>query len=168
MSRAASSVSVDYGFTSAVRPHVRRLFALAYSILRDRHEADEAVQETMVLAWRSWAKVLDPDNPGAWLAKICVRHCLRQRPALLRRRGSMSTDDASAPEIAAAPLTGRMLDLDRAYGKLSSRQRAIVVLTYHHGYTVVEAAGLMGCAAGTARSHLARALATLRKELGDD
>ncbi|MDQ6846391.1 MAG: hypothetical protein M3019_02220 [Candidatus Dormibacteraeota bacterium] len=49
-----TQVDVDLAFTGAVRPEVRRLFAVAYSILRDRHEAEDAVQETMVVAWKRW------------------------------------------------------------------------------------------------------------------
>jgi RNA polymerase sigma factor (sigma-70 family) len=163
-----TQVEVDLAFTGAVRPEVRRLFALAYSILRDRHEAEDAVQETMVLAWKHWSKLRDPDHPGPWLAKICVNHCLRRRRLLTDKWRTLDAEEHGAAARTVAPLQGRMIDLDRAYQKLSVQQRAVVALTYHHGYTVVEAAELMGCAAGTARSHLARALTTLRKELGDD
>jgi RNA polymerase sigma factor (sigma-70 family) len=162
-----TQLEVDLAFTGAVRPEVQRLFALAYSILRDRNEAEDAVQETMVLAWKAWSTLRDRDHPGPWLAKICVNHCLRRRHLLTNRWRTMNTREEDAMARTAAPVQGRMIDLDRAYLKLSVQQRAVVVLTYHYGYTVVEAAELMGCAAGTARSHLARALTTLRKELGD-
>lgn len=163
-----AQLEIDLAFTGAVRPEVRRLFALAYSILRDRHEAEDAVQETMVLAWKHWSKLRDRDHPGPWLAKICVNHCVRRRSLLMKRWRTVDTTDGGVAANMAAPLQGRMIDLDRAYQKLSVQQRAVVALTYHHGYTVIEAAELMGCAAGTARSHLARALSTLRKELKDD
>jgi RNA polymerase sigma-70 factor, ECF subfamily len=165
-----ASLDVDHTFTAAVRPHVQRLYAVAYSILRDNNEADDAVQATMVLAWRHWESLKDRDNPGPWLAKICVNHCLRHRKLLVSRWRTMDAD-VEATDVAhrtAVPFAGRMLDLDTAYRRLSLQQRAVVALTYHHGYTVVEAASLKGCRPGTARSHLARALATLRKELRDD
>ena len=57
------------------------------------------------------------------------------------------------------------LDLDRCYRRLSRQQRAVVTLHYQYGYTIDECATLIGCQPGTARSHLARALASLRKEL---
>lgn len=160
-------VDVDLAFTEAVRPHVRRLYAVAYSILRDRNEADDAVQETMMLAWRNWNSLKDKNQPAPWLTKICVNHCLRHRKILTSRWRTMDAEAKNAASRVAVPFSGRMLDLDRAYQRLSLQQRAVVALTYHHGYTVVEAAGFMGCRPGTARSHLARALATLRKELKD-
>jgi len=57
--------------------------------------------------------------------------------------------------------------MDRAYRQLSLKQRAAITLNYRHGYSVEECAAFMGCRPGTVRTHVARGLATLRKELGD-
>jgi RNA polymerase sigma factor (sigma-70 family) len=59
-------------------------------------------------------------------------------------------------------------DLDRVFRRLSPKQRAVIALHYQHGFNLDECAALMGARPGTARSHLARALATMRKELGDE
>ena len=60
---------------------------------------------------------------------------------------------------------GRLVDLDRSYRKLSPKQRAALFLHYHHGYSIDECADLMTCGAGSVRTHLARALASMRKEM---
>ena len=60
---------------------------------------------------------------------------------------------------------GRLVDLDRSYRKLSPRQRAAVFLHYHHGYSIDECADLMSCGSGSVRTHLARAMASMRKEM---
>jgi RNA polymerase sigma factor (sigma-70 family) len=60
-----------------------------------------------------------------------------------------------------------MLDIHRAFRKLSPSQRAVITLHLYHGLTVDQCAEVVGCRPGTARSHLARAVAKLRKELGD-
>jgi RNA polymerase sigma factor (sigma-70 family) len=73
------------------------------------------------------------------------------------RSGSPGDPSASA----------QSLDMDRAYRRLSLKQRAAIVLTYGYGYTDDESAALMGCRPGTVRTHVARGLATLRKELRD-
>src|SRR5437762_11599939 len=67
------------GFESAIRMESGRLFAVAYSILRDVQEAEDAVQETMEQAWRSWSTLRDPLKRAAWLRQICVRRALRLR-----------------------------------------------------------------------------------------
>jgi RNA polymerase sigma-70 factor (ECF subfamily) len=61
-----------------------------------------------------------------------------------------------------------LLDLDRVFRRLSLKQRAALTLNKGHGYSVEECAGFMGCSAGSVRTHLARALATLREELTND
>ena len=95
--------------------------------------------------------------------------CLDRRRRLLRR---ILVDDAARElrEAADEHLTdgGRTLDIDRAYTKLSIRQRAVITLHYQHGYTLAECAELMGCSAGSVSQHLARGLKRLRRELTDE
>jgi RNA polymerase sigma-70 factor (ECF subfamily) len=153
-------IRVATGFEAAVRAESGRLFAVAYSILRDPQEAEDAVQETMELAWRSWEALRDPSKRSAWLRQICVRRAIRSRRRLLPRlwladRGDVEGQAPEDPD----------LDLDRGYRHLTPQQRAVVTLHYEYGYTLDECAALIGCQPGTARSHLARALARLRKEL---
>jgi len=148
------------GFEAAVHAESGRLFAVAYSILRDAQEAEDAVQETMELAWRSWDALRDPSKRGPWLRQICVRSAIRTRRRLLPRLWLADTSNlhGESPE-------DPDLDLDRGYRRLTRQQRAVVTLHYEYGYTLDECAELIGCQPGTARSHLARALASLRKEL---
>lgn len=141
----------------------RRLYAIAFAILRDSGEAEDVLQETMLRAWRSWSGLRDEDRRSAWLSRICVRESIRRgrrRDAYSRAAGA-----ARAVNTDGALFSPRDMDLDGALAKLTHLQRAVVVLHYHHGYHLDECAELMGCRPGTARSHLARALAKLRTEI---
>ena len=153
-------------FEDAVRGHGRRLFAVALSITRDAHEAEDAVQETMTKAWRKWHTLNDPERRGAWLTKICVNHCIsRHRKgalALLRNAAPIHDRDVQAPVIDAADP-----DLSKAFALLTAHQRAVLTLHYQYGYSLDETAKLMKSRPGTVRSHLARGLASLREALGD-
>jgi|HubBroStandDraft_6_1064221.scaffolds.fasta_scaffold1210040_1 RNA polymerase sigma factor (sigma-70 family) len=158
----------DASFETLFAADERRLFAIAFSILRDPGEAQDAVQETALIGWRRWTSLRDRASARAWLAKICVHHCIRRKRHLLR----WFTVDTSAKELRAAADRylqdgGRFVEIDRAYARLSVRQRAVVSLHYHHGYTLVECADLMGCSPGSVSQHLARALRLLRQELSD-
>jgi RNA polymerase sigma factor (sigma-70 family) len=143
----------------------RRLFHIAFAILRDAGEAEDAVQESFLAAWRRWDAVRDEEKRQSWLTTICVRQCIRRRAGL--RRWTVGTADASIPAPEHVRFEGRLLDLDRAQAKLSRQQRAALVLSYQHGYSADQCAELMGLSSGTVRSHLARALATLRREMSD-
>jgi RNA polymerase sigma factor (sigma-70 family) len=155
-------------FEAVAVPDARRLFTLALSILRDAGEAEDAVQETLLKAWRSWESVSRMDKPAAWLTRVCVNHCISRR-RMLRSRGwpplTLVEDNAAA---ALSRPAADLMDMERAYRRLSLKQRAAITLNYRHGYSVDECAAFMGCRPGTVRTHVARGLATLRKELGND
>jgi RNA polymerase sigma factor (sigma-70 family) len=152
-------------FELAVLPERPRLYALALTITRDPAEAEDAVQETMLSAWRSWASLRDPDHPGPWLTRICVNHCLRGRRRLTRWLRAQELREAASP--VPIQFDDQLLDFDRAFARLSARQRAVFALHVQHGYTVDECARLIGCRAGTARGHLGRAVAALRKAMSN-
>lgn len=151
-------------FERFVVSQAERLYRLALAVVDDPGEAEDAVQETLLVAWRRWSTVANLANPSAWLTRVCVRQCTRRRRRL-RRWMFWSPDQwsAAAPQI--PDLEGRLLDLDRAYRSLSASQRAMVTLHLHDGLTVDACAALLGIRPGTARSHLGRALNKLRKEL---
>jgi RNA polymerase sigma factor (sigma-70 family) len=156
-------------YESVVGSETRRLYWLALSILDDAGEAEDSVQETLLKAWRSWESVSRMDQPTAWLTRVCVNYCLNRR-RLLRSRGWPPLGLAEGTE---SPRPGwgtdaESIDMNRAYRRLSAKQRAAITLNYRHGYSVDECAAFMGCRPGTVRTHLERGLATLRKELKDD
>jgi len=140
-----------------------RLVRLASSLLTDARDVEDAVQETLEAAWRSWDAIRDEGRRRAWLNTICVRRCLRVRRFRLRHGTVPLLDD-----VASSNHAPRDLDWDRAFARLSVSQRVVVVLHYHHGFTLDECAALMGRHPGTVRRHLSRALASLRKELNDE
>jgi|SRR5580658_2303005 RNA polymerase sigma factor (sigma-70 family) len=164
-----SDAADSQAFEAAFEAEQRRLFSIAFSILRDPTDAQDAVQETGLLGWRRWRNLHDESKSAAWLARICVNLCLDRRRRLLRR---ILIDDAAHElrETADEHLTdaGRYIDIDRAYTKLSVRQRAVITLHYQHGYTLAECAELMGCSPGSVSQHLARGLKRLRRELVDE
>jgi RNA polymerase sigma factor (sigma-70 family) len=152
-------------FEFAIQRESARLYALALTILRDHREAEDACQETMIRAWRNWSKLRDPSDPSPWLTRICVNRCLSRRRSLLAARARtvpLGVNDRSTRVVSTD------LNLAAAFERLSSRQRTVLTLHYQFGYTLDESAVLMGCRPGTARSHLARGLASLRRNLSND
>jgi RNA polymerase sigma factor (sigma-70 family) len=148
-------------FEQAVNVHSRPLFSLAFTILGDRQEAEDAVQDTLELAWKSWNTLRDPGRRAGWLKQICLHRCLRVR------RGFLGIVFLTERDPDPRPMQSRDPDLDRVFRRLSPHQRVVLTLHYQYGYELDECATLIGCRPGTARSHLARALTHLRQELSE-
>lgn len=165
--RALTSVEREASFNALLSAERRRLYGIAYSILRDHGHAEDALQEAMLKAWRSWDRVRSDDARASWLARITVTQCINRRKFLgLRAFGPLTGDRDAAP--ADPRLSGRLVDLDRSYLKLSVKQRAAIFLHYHFGYSIEECAALMGCSPGSVRTHLHRAIKSMRKGMSHD
>jgi RNA polymerase sigma-70 factor, ECF subfamily len=156
-----SRAPIDAEMEDLVRAESRRLYSIAFSILQDASEAEDAVQETLISAWRRWSWAAGTSPTASWLTRVCVNQCLNRRRTRLRQMRLAET--AASNELWQDVRRTTDLDLTRAYAQLSKQQRAAVALHYFHGYTLDECANLLGTRPGTVRSHIARALATLRR-----
>src|ERR1700676_4138574 len=157
------AADAEASFDALLNAERRRLYGIAYSILRDHAEAEDALQDAMFKAWKSWNSLRNEDARVTWLIRICVNHCINRRRGLRLRLFSSVNERAAAPTD--PRLDGRLVDLDRSYRALSPKQRAAIALHYHHGYSLGECAELMRCSSSSVRTHLARALASMRKEM---
>src|SRR6266568_8947525 len=81
-------------FGMIIRIHSRALFAIAYGILQNREEAEDAVQDALVKAWKSRWCVRDPEKFPAWLCMI-ARH--RARDVFRKRRPVPLSDEMTEP-----------------------------------------------------------------------
>jgi RNA polymerase sigma factor (sigma-70 family) len=155
------SAPIDAEMEDLVRAESRRLYSIAFSILQDASEAEDAVQETLISAWRGWPWAAGASPTPSWLTRVCVNQCLNRRRTRLRQMRVAETAASQEPWQDVHPASD--LDLSRAYAQLSKQQRAAVALHYFYGYTLDECAELLGNRPGTVRSHIARALVTLRR-----
>ena len=157
----ASPPADQEAFAAACAEHWGHLYHLARDVLRDDGDAEDAVLDTLEVAWRSRRTLRDPEALGPWLTRICLRRALRLR-LRIRHRQLAELSRLDPPDAAPDPDPR----LDAAVSRLSPRQRAVIRLHYGDGHTLDACAGLLGCRPGTVRRHLGRALATLRRELG--
>ena len=145
-----------------------RLYSIARLILRDVHAAEDAVQETLVHAWRDLPRLRDPDRFDAWLHRLLVNACADQG----RHRRRWSAEIHIVPtEPAAADAAETMADrdqLERGFRRLKPDQRAVLVLHFYLGLTAPEIAETLGIPVGTAKSRLHYATETLRAALDAD
>lgn len=154
-------------FAALVRLHQRRAYAIVRAIVLTHEDAEDAVQEGFLHAYRALDRFL-PDQPfGAWLYRIMANAALD----LVRRRKVRDADEL--PDSVPMPFRdpGEADELRRrlteALTKLTDRQRSVIVLHDVEGFTHGEIGGMLGIPEGTARSDLHHARATLRRVLKD-
>lgn len=143
---------------AAMGPRVR---SVARAILRDQHEAEDAVQETFLRAFRSADSLRDAKALPGWLLMIARRAAINRG----RKRGLEPHVAETVSETALdrrEPLASDAVELSEAFARLTkSEQRAL----NHHasGLTMAQVAVLEGISVGAARTRLCRARAALRR-----
>jgi RNA polymerase sigma-70 factor (ECF subfamily) len=143
-------------FAVLVRTHGDRLFGIARRILRDIDIADDAVQQSLVIAWRELPGLRDPGAFEAWSTRILVRTCFEYARATRRAAKHLVSLDVAVEPVApdGADALARRDLLERAFRRLPPEQRAILVLRHYVGLEPTEIAETVGIPVGTARSRL--------------
>ncbi len=152
-------------FSELVRRHQRRAYAVARAIVITHEDAEDAVQDAFLHAYRALHRFLPDQAFGAWLHRIVANASLD----ITRRRKVRDADEL--PETIASPfrdpaesaeLRGLLSD---ALAQLPVRQRSVIVLHDVEGFKHAEIGQLLGIPEGTARSDLHYARSALRRLL---
>jgi RNA polymerase sigma-70 factor, ECF subfamily len=150
-------------FAELVDGALRRLDAAARLILRDPDLAQDAVQESLIRAWRDLPGLRDPDRFDAWLHRLLVNACLdlvRRRRRRIIEVELSPIDSLNVPDQSSAFVERERLD--EALKRLDAGHRAVVALHYLLGMPLADVAGALGIPYGTAKSRLHYALTAMR------
>jgi RNA polymerase sigma-70 factor, ECF subfamily len=153
-------------FDELYRRHRDRVARVAYLLLGDADQAQDAAQEAFLIGWRDLRRLRDPARFRPWVTGVAVNLCRRRRRAAARawqalERQSGGRESASDEGDAAAV----RLAVRGAVDALPRRMREVVVLRFYCGFAEAEIAGALGIATGTVKSRLARARARLADAL---
>lgn len=143
------------------------LYRSAYLLTGIHADAEDLAQQTLLQAYRAWAKVSRADEPAAYMRRMLTNLYLSQRRPKARTL-ELLTD--APPEPRAAPTAGpedRMV-LWPHIASLPPRQRAVIVLRYYEQLSEREIADALGCSTGNVKSTAHRALQALRATIGPD
>lgn len=163
LSKRRAEDGAQAAFSDAVREHGRAMFRAARAVLNCDADAEDAVGEAVLRAWRSYGGLREPGAMRAWLIKITV-NCAREQRRKTARIICMEDMEAYGGVSEAAEPTG----LWEAVLRLPAEQRAAVSLFYYEDMTVEEIAGILGTARGTVKSRLSRARKKLKELLREE
>lgn len=164
---AAAQRGESRAFAALVRLHQQRAYAVARAIVLSHEDAEDAVQEAFLHAYRALDRFIPGQAFGAWLHRIVANAALD----VTRRRKVRDTDllsDSHASPFRDPAEADELRDrLREALGRLLPRQRAVIVLHDVEGYRHADIGRLLDIPEGTARSDLHHARAALRVALAN-
>ena len=152
-------------FSLLVDRHHARCLTVAGGLLGDLDDAEDAVQETFVRAYRHLGGYRESERFGAWILRILVNQCRTHRSRGARYERSDSFDALLGPgDSADAALHGaeQRLELMRALAHLAREQREAVVLRFAEELTFQEMAAVTGVGVSALKMRVQRACAQLR------
>jgi RNA polymerase sigma-70 factor (ECF subfamily) len=155
-------------FALAMERYSHMVYSLANGILGDQADAEDVSQEVFLRLYQATSRLRADGSLRHWLARTCVNCCwdeLRRRTRRGRARGASVLEllPSASPDPDQVTLGREFADAVRAcLLQLPPRQRAVFALKHFAGLTIKEIAQLLGCAPGTVKSHLSRAVGALR------
>jgi RNA polymerase sigma-70 factor (ECF subfamily) len=151
-------------YARLVDRHYTRCARVAERILGNREDAEEAIQDAFLRAFRALEDYEDRERFSAWLTRILVNQC-RTMLARTRRRESVFLD-VDLGELGHVAVDGRAggpwPELDHALAMLPHEQREALVLKYADDLTYEEMARITGAGESALKMRIRRAFARLR------
>ena len=151
-------------FVELVAAHQTALLRMCYMVLRDRQQAEDAVQETFLKAYRAMDGFRGGSSGKTWLVTIAMNTCRDMRRSAWLRYVDRRVTPEDLPEAILPPeeddreLTVRVM-------QLPPKLREVVVLYYYQDMNVVEIAKSLHLAQSTVSTRLMRAREKLREVL---
>lgn len=156
-------------FTTLVLQLGDRLYSVAYRILRDAGRAEDAVQQTLLIAWRELPTLRDDSRLEAWLYRLLVNACYAEVRHTKRWQAGLHIVPLEAPSVDDAQVSvARRDELERAFRRLSGEQRAVLVMHHYLGLSGAEIGIALGLSPGTVRSRLHYARQHMRAAIEAD
>ncbi len=154
----------------AVRQHARLVYRIAFSVLRNHQDAEDATQETFIRVMRAQRKLTTVDHPRRWLAKIAWRVAVERR----RKPAEVSLEDVSEVSRqdrwnagADEQLLGTQMNrlLQSVIARLPRKLREPLVLSTLEEMSTFDIAATLGVSEAAIRSRVFRARQILRAKL---
>lgn len=144
-----------------MRAYSADLYRYAHWLCRDRHMAEDLVQEAFARAWKAWAELRDPRQVKAWLFTILRNECAR---GFARKQVEAASGEIDESELPPAPSFEAGLEIAQMVGLLPEIYREPLLLQVIGGYSCAEIAAMLGTSEGAVMTRLTRARQALRQQ----
>jgi RNA polymerase sigma-70 factor (ECF subfamily) len=170
------AVTAEDELERAVRDHARVVFQIAYSVLRNHADAEDATQEVFLRAVKHRGKLHEIEDPKAWLARIAWRVAIDRKRARIPAAAAFADDEQTdlvldrlcapgAPADAVAATRQMLSVTEQLVASLPDDLRQVAVLSTVDELTTREVSTVLGVPEATVRTRLFRARQLLREKL---
>ncbi len=149
-------------FEQTVRAYSADLYRYAYWLCRDRHLAEDIVQEAFARAWKAWGELRDLAQAKAWLFTI-----VRNEYTRTFSRSRIETLDLDEVDLPALPSFEQGLETAQLVALLPETYREPLLLQVLGGFSCAEIATMLGTSEGAVMTRLTRARQALRQQFSD-
>lgn len=150
-------------FLHAVKRNSQRLFVIAFSYLKNKHDAEDALQNTFLKLWKSKIEFNDDLGIDKWLTKVLVNDCKNFFNLSFRQNKSIE-------EVYDVSTFDKYFNVDlyNAVMSLNKKERLCVILFYYDDLTISDISKVTGIKESTVKSLLKRSRNKLKLKLGDE
>ena len=150
-------------FIHAVKRNSQRLFVIAFSYLKNKHDAEDALQNTFLKLWKSKIEFDDDLGIDKWLTKVLVNDCKNFFNLSFRQNKSIE-------EVYDVSTFDKYFNVDlyNAVMSLNKKERLCVILFYYDDLTISDISKITGIKESTVKSLLKRSRNKLKLMLGDE
>lgn len=150
-------------FIHAVKRNSQRLFVIAFSYLKNKHDAEDALQNAFLKLWKSKIEFNDDLGIDKWLTKVLINDCKNFFNLSFRQNKSIE-------EVYDVSTFDKYFNVDlyNAVMSLNKKERLCVILFYYDDLTISDISKVTGIKESTVKSLLKRSRNKLKLKLGDE
>lgn len=145
-----------------VYEYYQDIYSFCFQFTGNQHDAEDATQATFLKAWNKFSTLQDQSAARGWLYSIARNSCLDQCRWWKRFLGFKKTLPVEHNISGDSDLARH---LEKLIAALPLKQREVFILRHWQGFSTRETASLLGISSGTVKSHLKRAVDSLRKDI---
>lgn len=151
----------NQSFEMLVTAQTDTLYRVSMSMLKNEHDAQDAVHDAILSACRNRHKLKHEEYFGTWLTRILINECKKQ----LRQRKRYTDIGDKLPDIAARDDPYLSVEIGEAIDSLPEKLRVTVILFYVEDYSIKEIKSILKIPEGTVKSRLNKARTLLKERL---